>query len=375
MSLKIDRNNYEAYLLDLLEGRLSQDGRRRLREFLSRHPDCGADLEVEELWTLDPGSASFPGKQSLKKEIPSPGQPMRGSHFGLLSIARLEGDLSEDRIREHEEKVAADRSLLKEWEAWQQTRLPRRSIPFPRKEDLKKPEKHRRLIPWVTVSAAAAAIALLLVVLTTRTPSPLPMSQEYPVVLPGHEQERAVPAMVPPPLPDPLPGLSGGEVRGAGLAAEQAPTKISTPLHPSVRQAAAEDPEAGGGRAQVEHPEHDMPLLSRSILAARLPAAPVQPGTYDRIRPLYLPPSTVNQRNISLSSLASMDLQEVVEEYAREKDLSLWSVASAGIRGINRITGSDLQLYAARDEEGEVSGFQFKSRNLNISSPLDKSED
>jgi hypothetical protein len=201
------------------------------------------------------------------------------------------------------------------------------------------------------------------------------MSQEYPVVLPGLEQESAVPAMVPPPLPDPLPGVSGGEVRGAGLAAEQAPSTISTPLLPSFRPAAAEDPEAGGEHAQGEHPEHDMPLLSRSILAARLPAAPVQPGTYDRIRPLYLPPSTVNQRNISLSSLASMDLQEVVEEYAREKDLSLWSVASAGIRGIHRLTGSDLQLYAARDEEGEVSGFQFKSRNLNISSPLDKSED
>jgi hypothetical protein len=63
-----------------------------------------------------------------------------------------------------------------------------------------------------------------------------------------------------------------------------------------------------------------------------------------------------------------------VEAYAEEKNLSLFSIASAGIRGINRITGSDIELYAAKDDEGEISGFQFKSKRLNISTPLQKPE-
>jgi len=65
-----------------------------------------------------------------------------------------------------------------------------------------------------------------------------------------------------------------------------------------------------------------------------------------------------------------MDLQELVEEYSKEKNFSLWNVASAGINGINRLTGSEISLMSYRDDNGEVSGFRLKSKRFSLSRPL-----
>jgi hypothetical protein len=112
----------------------------------------------------------------------------------------------------------------------------------------------------------------------------------------------------------------------------------------------------------------------RAALAANTIPAPVDQGIYDRIRPLQLPSTQVHMSGISLSRLADMDLQEVVEYYADENDFSLWTIANAGIKGINKVTGADIALFAARDEEGEISGFKLKSKRLNITTPLQKEE-
>jgi len=58
------------------------------------------------------------------------------------------------------------------------------------------------------------------------------------------------------------------------------------------------------------------------------------------------------------------------DEYTRERDFSMWTIANTGLKGINRITGSDISLMASRDEEGEVSGFQLKSRRFSMTRPL-----
>ena len=110
------------------------------------------------------------------------------------------------------------------------------------------------------------------------------------------------------------------------------------------------------------------------FLAANSIAAPVARGEYDRIKPFRIPDSPVHMNRITLSRLADMNLQEMVEEYAEKKNFSIWTIAGAGIRGINRITGSDMELMAAKDNEGDVTGFQFKSKLLNITTPLAKQE-
>ena len=75
-----------------------------------------------------------------------------------------------------------------------------------------------------------------------------------------------------------------------------------------------------------------------------------------------------------MAQLAEMDRQTLIRDFAEEHNISLMSVANVGIKGINKLTGSDISLLASRDEEGEVSGFQFKSKRLSISSPISHKE-
>ena len=72
--------------------------------------------------------------------------------------------------------------------------------------------------------------------------------------------------------------------------------------------------------------------------------------------------------------MADMDRRELFEEFTQEHNISLMSVANAGIKGINKLTGSDISLLASRDEEGDISGFRLKSKRFSVTSPLGREE-
>ncbi|MDP4292592.1 MAG: hypothetical protein Q8908_16045, partial [Bacteroidota bacterium] len=67
--MKINKNNYEIYFLDYLEGRLTPDEQTELLLFVDENPDLRALLEGEELVSLNPDNAiSFFPKSALKKK-------------------------------------------------------------------------------------------------------------------------------------------------------------------------------------------------------------------------------------------------------------------------------------------------------------------
>jgi len=94
----------------------------------------------------------------------------------------------------------------------------------------------------------------------------------------------------------------------------------------------------------------------------------------DQIEPLLVPPVPIHLSSLSVAQISEMDLQEMVEDYVEEKDFSLWKIADAGIKGINKLARSDISLLASRDEEGEVSGFKLKSKRFSLSRPLAQEE-
>ncbi|MBX2978427.1 MAG: hypothetical protein KF905_03955 [Flavobacteriales bacterium] len=91
MNERIDHTNYEAWLLDRLEGNLSPEQDRMLDAFLAANP--GLDDAHMELPTLDRLSAQLAqaDKEALKRTLPPAGMPAEPIDDFL--IARLEGDL------------------------------------------------------------------------------------------------------------------------------------------------------------------------------------------------------------------------------------------------------------------------------------------
>lgn len=68
MKTSINIDNYEAYLLDQMEGNLSPEDAKALAAFLEAHPELKAEAEGTQLYYLEPEETIvFPDKASLKK--------------------------------------------------------------------------------------------------------------------------------------------------------------------------------------------------------------------------------------------------------------------------------------------------------------------
>lgn len=94
--MKIDRDTYEAWLLDRLEGRLSAAQERALDAFLAANPDLPGALG--DLPSIDVEMASFGDRAGLKRSFPPQGLPDAARIDDFL-IARGEGDLSPDQLK------------------------------------------------------------------------------------------------------------------------------------------------------------------------------------------------------------------------------------------------------------------------------------
>ena len=67
--MKINRNNYESFFLDYLEGNLSKADVAMVEKFISLNPDLKEELRNFEIIDLNPDKEEFTGKKELKKSL------------------------------------------------------------------------------------------------------------------------------------------------------------------------------------------------------------------------------------------------------------------------------------------------------------------
>lgn len=90
--MKINTDNYEAFLLDAIEGRLSPEQQATLLVFLSEHPELDADFDLPEFAAPTATPLDSGGFDALK--IPS---AFTSKDLWLAAVA--EGDLNDDFAR------------------------------------------------------------------------------------------------------------------------------------------------------------------------------------------------------------------------------------------------------------------------------------
>lgn len=374
--MDINRHNYEAYLLDLLEGRLSVEEQQDLKNFLLLNPDCGEELSEIEPWVLGSEKVSYRNIKLLKKEIPGPATILTEHNFDLFSIARMEGDLSEDQHLAHQTMVESDDRNTLLWKEWQRTQLQPERLIFKGKDKLKHRDGRKSRVLWMSVISAAAAIALVIVlvrmdnelpqkVLTEQTPVDTKVFMDEGVAEQAEEREMPAQQL---------------EERDLVQIEKHTDEQVEEPAHQSNNRVMfsvkkeQDRPIEREAKMAVE-PVDDIQARSLRIAESHLSSStPVEPPVSDHIEPLYIPPVKVHLSSLTVAQISEIGLQEMLEDYAKEKDISLWRVASAGIKGINKLAGSDISLLASRDEEGEMSGFQLKSKRFSLRRPLGQEE-
>lgn len=366
--MKINRDNYEAFLLDLQEGQLSADEEKHLHDFLLLNPDCDIRMNDMTPWTLEESGLVYPERELLKKQIPSAFTPLSEHNFDLFSIARMEGDLTAQQEESHQAMLVAEPEKQEEWKRWQQSKLLAEKVVFEGKANLKRNSRRKMSTIWLRVASAAAAVALLVALL--RMEPPLPMqelttessAETNTVQAAESKTEQAIEA-----IEEPVQNLPVQELP------VQASTRANTPSLFSVKRGHERPLES---QVLSEVPVMD-DLQARALpIAAHFSEAPavLALAVPDRIEVLDTPPVQIHLSSLSVKQLADVDLQEVFDDYTADRELSLWTVANAGIKGINKITGSDISLLASRDDEGEVSGFSLKSKRLSVTRPLARRE-
>lgn len=368
--MDINKNNYEAWLLDLIEGNLSAKESHKLRDFLLLNPDCAADLDDSTPLVLEAEEISFSGKADLHKEIPGPHSTYTDRNFDLFSIAMLEGDLTKTQEDEYLRVIEEDDEKFREWLLWKQMRLEEGSLIYEHKSLLKKRKAPRFGVVWISIASAAAAALLFFALVRfdqgLKPGSQLSQEAEANPEIPFETEVTVRPDIKP--LSEDLSLRNmvppGNEVAELSLVSHQdAPESANAPEskdHPE------ESSEAPVSDAVIEERPVKMAMLDKNLI---LPSLQVK---YDRIKAIDIQSDFSEADQQAGEPYPADGLKQNYQEFIEKKNISLLSIASAGVEGINRVAGSDLSLDVARDEEGEVSGFRFRSALISIDSPLKK---
>ncbi len=154
---RINKNNYEVYFLDYHEGRLNSDEKQKVKAFLQEYPEFYNEFEDYGNVVLPVPEIRYPNKSELfKTELSIP----EANDWEFQCIAFMEGDLTEDDLRDFDKLRNSDPEKAKILELYLATKsLPNESITFEDKAALK---KKIVLIPkWIYGAVSAAAILVL----------------------------------------------------------------------------------------------------------------------------------------------------------------------------------------------------------------------
>jgi len=152
--MKPDRSNYEIWVVDWLDGNLSEQQAEELKVFLTENPDLKDEIDGIALVNLKSGENLFPGKESLKKSS----DKLTRQQFEHLCIACLENELGHEQKAELLEMIGNDDSKKREFELTLKLKLKpclnveevRKSVTFGVKQILRSdPTVRFKTVDWV----------------------------------------------------------------------------------------------------------------------------------------------------------------------------------------------------------------------------------
>jgi len=193
--MAINKNNYELYFMDYMDGKLNADQVTELLAFLSIHPDKKEELESLEKMTVSLDNKIFSGKSALKKSINDVDE-INESNFDEFCIAKLEGDLTISKIKEYQHYIQNHTEKKGSERLYQMTFLkPDQQIQFPYKSKLKKFSTrifYRRMMIY---SSSVAAVGLLVFGIlqffngSRETDKPIEISREETIQIPQYQDK------------------------------------------------------------------------------------------------------------------------------------------------------------------------------------------
>lgn len=382
--MKIDRHNYEEYLLEYLEGELKGEILEAMEAFLAIHPEILPEVEGLSHIRLQAPTIHYPLQHNLKRNIEIPAG-FRNHDEWFAAYAGME--LSAVEMERLEDFLDTYPEYRKDFKAYQLTILsPDLQIKYPDKAGL----KHSvplfgmmnlgRTLQYTT--AVAAAISLLIISIWVGRIVLLPEGQLHPTdmayVLQDYPETIASPR-IPSGIITKIPETTKEITQ---------PTAIHN-IRPSTKQSL---------RSQAENPsdqareERNFPTLHLSPRNAQLDllagnAKKPEPGIIlpryqsGSPNPLYLagdyPMAQADARGV-LPSLIGRWLGIPSQEENNPRTINttelLWTVADRSLGVLNAMTDNDIQLLRATDDAGNTTAYAFVTERFEIARKAQREE-
>lgn len=119
--MKITIENYEAFLLDYIEGNLNAEQQQQLQNFLLAHPELDIDPAEMDFTPLSPEFAGAESWENLHQSAEPPFDKEPAHDYLFFKVA--EGTASADDVKNVERIVAADENSASKLEQWKKSRL------------------------------------------------------------------------------------------------------------------------------------------------------------------------------------------------------------------------------------------------------------
>lgn len=142
--MNINRQNYESYLVDYVEGSLAPEWIPQMEEFLKQNPDLMDEMTLFAESKVKADATTFPDKQRLK-QIPLEKSEPASDYFQRYCVAYIEGWLTENEQAVFEASVKMNTAKERELNLFRQTILPEDSVVFDEKILLMPNESNPRI--------------------------------------------------------------------------------------------------------------------------------------------------------------------------------------------------------------------------------------
>ena len=367
--MHINRENYEAWLLDMMEGELSPEQEEEVRQFLAGNPDLETGTHLLDM-TLIPPEISFPLKEDVKKGGCS--CEINKGNYEQFCIARIEGDLSASAEKALDDFLSDNPECARTARLYGMVILrPDRSVHFPDKHMLKKTGPatgklqgfSRRRVVYRSLSVAASVVLLLSASVFIWNYSRIDQT------VTTHADTEVSSATETDQAPDAVTTPVNRIYRGQ-TAQVDIESLISTPVVHKAFTAQAivqeETVNTGSGPVNRDHGLLPLPVthLNKKFgIETSLTAPQMDPV---RMAGLYRPPAAAyrEDRQLPATLIGGVMglLSNTMDEDTERDRITLWDIADAGLKGINNVAGTDMRFEREYNSDGELVSMAFNSR-------------
>lgn len=348
--MKVNRNNYEVFLIDYIEGKLDASQEAELLLFLKANPDIKEEFAEFENISIETNKISFAEKESLKQV---PIQVVGGigeENYEHFFTAYCEGDLSEKEQIDLLHFLSVNTQLKPEFEIHKHLKVEAdQAVLYPQHEELK---RKRAIAPWWWSSGAvAAAIALLFAI-------------SYLINSEGVVHERQFISIVPLDLKSETKLTSDLSI--VQLAARTSrPTQILTTSHESERVTEIE---------KINIATIEPKLIAMNLSDNSRQAEPLQSIQTDEFTILVNNEPIQGEKKKSLFGRILKRQVELLAEKSpvkkkktKSNDPTFIKILDGGITAFNTVTGSEVEMKKAYDNKGNLKAYQLENDGLIVS--------